>query len=590
MTTVWRRLRRRKLVQWALAYIAATFALIQVLDVVADSYQWSRGAMHVVFGLLLLGFVVTLVLAWYHGEKGAQRVTGPELLLIALVLAVGGGLLWHFGRQASPVPDRVAAAGSPDGAQSKPGPLAVRPLPAKSVAVLPFVNMSGDAKNDYFSDGITEEILNALAQVPNLKVAARTSAFAFKGKEEDLRKVGEVLDVATVLEGSVQKSGDEVRITAQLIDTRSGYHLWSEKYDRKLTSIFAVEDEISKAIADKLRVQLGDASRPLVAEPQVSPRAHDLYLHGLTLLAGRAHLRDAVRDFQQALAIAPGYAQAWAKLAQTEMLLPWYEHARVGTAVADAQSAVGRALTLDPDNAAAWGAQGMIDHMRWRWADADTAFRRALRWAPGDAEVINQYAQFLSSAGKFDAASSEFRMARMLDPLSPAIAPGLIQNLLAMHRYAEADREAHAALEAFPNTPLSHSAAMSVALYRGHYAEAEAEARKDVALFGSDAGVAVVIARGVSDSAGRAAAARAIESYGGAAHEPDHAAAAEWLALLGARDAALSSLERFAALGGGVNEGVVWSPAFDPLRNDPRFKAVLEKMGLPYVPRAGASP
>src|SRR6185312_3704256 len=142
--------------------------------------------------------------------------------------------------------------------------------------------------------------------------------------------------------------------------------------------------------------------------------------------------------------------------------------------------------------------RGMIDHMRWRWADADAAFRRALQRAPGDAEVINQYAQFLSSAGQFDAAASEFRKARMLDPLSPAIAPGLIQNLLAMHRYAEADREAHAALEAFPNTALSHSAAMRVALYRGHYAEAEAEARKDVAHFGSDAGVAVVIARGVS--------------------------------------------------------------------------------------------
>src|SRR4029077_6371084 len=121
---------------------------------------------------------------------------------------------------------------------------------AKSVAVLPFVNMSGDPKNEYFSDGITEEILNALAQIGDLKVAARTSAFAFKGKEPDLRKVGEILGVATVLEGSVQRAGDDVRITAQLIDARNGYHLWSEKYDRKLTNLFAVEDEISKAIAD----------------------------------------------------------------------------------------------------------------------------------------------------------------------------------------------------------------------------------------------------------------------------------------------------------------------------------------------------
>src|SRR6185437_7731244 len=172
---------------------------------------------------------------------------------------------------------------------SAPSDALVVAIPAKSVAVLPFVNMSGDPKNEYFSDGITEEILDALAQLLNLKVAARTSAFAFKGKAEDLRKVGEVLDVATVLEGSVQQSGDEVRITAQLIDTRSGYHLWSEKYDRKLTSIFAVEDEISKTIADKLQVQLAAGSgSTLVAQKTIDPRAHDFYLRGLTLLAARS--------------------------------------------------------------------------------------------------------------------------------------------------------------------------------------------------------------------------------------------------------------------------------------------------------------
>jgi len=405
-----------------------------------------------------------------------------------------------------------------------------------------------------------------------------------------LRKVGEVLDVATVLEGSVQRSGDEVRITAQLIDTRTGYHLWSEKYDRKLTSIFAVEDEISKAIADKLRVQLVGDNRALVAQTRIDPRAHDLYLRGLTLLAGRRHLRDAVGDFRQALDIAPRYAQAWAKLAQADMLLPWYEHENVETAVADAQGAVEHALTQEPDNASAWAARGMIDHMRWRWASADKAFRRALQLAPGDAEVINQYAQFLSSAGQFDAALSEFRKAQTLDPLSPAIAPGLIQNLLAMHRYSEAESEARAALATHPDTPISYSAAMEVAIYRGHYAEAEAYARRDVALAGSDAGVARVLERGISNPAQRAAAARAIESYAAGRRDADHAATGEWLAALGANESALASLERFAARGGGVNEGVVWMPAFDPVRNDPRFKAIVRKMGLPYRPKDAGLP
>jgi TolB-like protein len=230
------RLRERKLVQWALAYIAAAWALLQALGLAADSYDWPHGVMRVAFAVIALGFVVALVLAWYHGERGAQRVSSTEIVILALLLAIGGGLLWWFERM-------TPATGSPDAAQLHPdyasssapriasasaNTQAIAAIPAKSIAVLPFVNMSGDPKNNYFSDGITEEILDALAQIPNLKVAARTSAFAFKGKAEDLRKVGEALDVATVLEGSVQRAGDEVRITAQLVDTRSGYHLWSE--------------------------------------------------------------------------------------------------------------------------------------------------------------------------------------------------------------------------------------------------------------------------------------------------------------------------------------------------------------------------
>ncbi|MHB8448635.1 MAG: hypothetical protein ACYC9P_12005, partial [Rudaea sp.] len=297
------RLKQRKLVQWALAYVAAAFALIQVLDVVGQRFGWPDTLERVLILVLMLGFFVTLVLAWYHGERGAQRVSGTELLILALLLAIGGGLLWRAAKQ---------------GVQSSMTGTAkavAMAAPGKSIAVLPFVNMSGDAKNDYFSDGITEEILDALAQLPNLKVAARTSAFAFKGKAEDLRKVGEVLDVATVLEGSVQTSGDEVRITAQLIDTRSGYHLWSEKYDRKLTSIFAVEDEISKSIADKLQVQLaGGNGQSLVAQKAIDSRAHDFYLRGLTLLAARS-VAEAVDAFQQAVAIDPDYAQGWAALA-----------------------------------------------------------------------------------------------------------------------------------------------------------------------------------------------------------------------------------------------------------------------------------
>ena len=161
-------------------------------------------------------------------------------------------------------------------------------IPAKSIAVLPFENLSDDKNTAYFSDGITEEILNALAQIPNLKVAARRSAFQFKGTDLDLHKIGQVLGVAHILEGSLQKAGDQVRINVQLVDVQNGLQAWSEKYDRKLDNVFAVEDEIAKAIASKLRVQLtGGAGQPLVVDSTNNPQAHELYLRGLTLLAAR---------------------------------------------------------------------------------------------------------------------------------------------------------------------------------------------------------------------------------------------------------------------------------------------------------------
>jgi TolB-like protein len=198
--------------------------------------------------------------------------------VIGAVVSVG---LFFLGRYSAQTPRQSeAATGS---------------LPAKSIAVLPFENLSDDKNTAYFSDGITEEILNALAQIPGLKVAARRSAFQFKGNDLDLHKIGQILGVAHVLEGSLQKVGDQVRINVQLVDVQNGLQAWSEKYDRKLDNVFAVEDEIARAIATRLRVQLtGGAGQPLVIDSTNNPQAHELYLRGLTLLAARGPgLREA---------------------------------------------------------------------------------------------------------------------------------------------------------------------------------------------------------------------------------------------------------------------------------------------------------
>jgi TolB-like protein len=244
------RLKERKLVQWALAYLAGAWALLECLGFLSEQFQWPALVAQVVTILAAFGFFVALVVAWYHGEKGQQRVSGAELPMIAALLAVAAAALGIWSRGTVPY---VATAPEP----YDPG--VVRDDGRPSIAVLPFADMSPDGDQEFFADGIAEEILNALTQVSGLRVAARTSAFSFKGSDTDIRTVGERLSVGSVLEGSVRKEGNQVRITAQLIDVEDGFHVWSESYDRELKSVFDVQDEIAREVVGALEVAGGQA-------------------------------------------------------------------------------------------------------------------------------------------------------------------------------------------------------------------------------------------------------------------------------------------------------------------------------------------
>ncbi len=581
-TGLFARLKQRKLVQWALTYVAFAFALIQVLDVIAQRFGWPDQLEKLLILALAIGFVVVLVLAWYHGERGTQRVSSTEIVILALLLAIGGGLLWRFER-GSGATDGASVAAAPSAAQTRVI-AQVAPIPAKSVAVLPFENLSGDGNEKYFSDGITEEILNALAQIPDLKVAGRTSAFQFNSRDENLRRIGETLGVADVLIGSVQKAGDAVRINVQLVDTRSGYQRWSEKYDRKLTNIFAVEDDISSAIAGKLRVQLtGGGGQALVAQKTIDPRAHDFYLRGLPLIAARGPaLREAVADFQQAVAIDPGYAQAWGALAEAQLLLPHYFLQPQDIAVPAGAAAAKRALEIDPDVASAYVALGMHYRVQWRWQDADAAFRKALKIAPGDAEAADQYGQYLLAAGRLQDALAEIERAQKLDPLSGIIGVTRANVLTALHRYDDATVQAHRVTELRPDYALGHFVAADVAIYRHDYTEAKAQLDTGAQIAGESPDLYSRLVDGIADPAKRAAAREAVVTATADAHQRlTRTARIKWLMLLGDRDDALQALQ---GVGHELMFGQdnVWQPAFDPIRTDPRFKAVLKKMGLPY--------
>jgi TolB-like protein len=362
---LWDKLRRRKVVQWGIAYSVGAWGFLQGLEYVSEAFGWPGQLRQVAILALLVGLPVVLVIAWYHGDRGEQRVSGTELTIITLLFLVGGGIFWRYDQAADPSP-----AGDPQGGNAPAGaPIAAAAAPTgPSVAVLPFVNMSTDEDNEYFSDGISEELLNVLVRVDGLGVASRTSSFAYKGSKLGAAAIARELKVGHILEGSVRKSGNRVRITAQLIDAEQDRHLWSATYDRELNDIFAIQDEIANAIVTALRDEL----QPLVAAaPVVAVRAdtenleaYQLYLKARELFIARQDLPEAVRLFERVVELDPGFARGWEGLAAVcGIIQSWGIRDRDYTA--QAREAANRALELDPSLSMPWAVLAMTLKQDW---------------------------------------------------------------------------------------------------------------------------------------------------------------------------------------------------------------------------------
>src|SRR4051794_927976 len=588
-------LKRRNVYKVAIAYIVGGWALSQGVAQVFPVFDVPSSVIRAIVLLIILGLPVALVLAWMfeltpQGIKRTETADAmpatakPRKYVWIYVVSIGGAMsigLFLLGRYSA---SNSASAARTDTATG---------IPLKSIAVLPFENLSDDKNTAYFSDGITEEILNALAQIPNLKVAARRSAFQFKGTDLDLHKIGQVLGVAHILEGSLQKAGDQVRINVQLVDVQNGLQAWSEKYDRKLDNVFAVEDEIAKAIATKLRVQLtGGAGQPLVVDSTNNPQAHELYLRGLTLLAARGPgLLEARNSFQKAVELDAGYAQAWGALAVTKFVLPSYGLDSFEASLPQAESAAQRALALNPNTASAYVAVGLANTFRCRWSEADQAFRRALVLAPGDAEAVNQYAQFLSTVGQLEASLREIERAQQLDPLSPIIGVIHAGALAALRRDDAAEAQIKSVLPAHPEFGEALTWAATQYIDRKMYSQAEAELRSLGKLRGGKGDAQALLVCGMADPAQRVAAVNSLTS------SPDNADIrrdpiwyAFYLVSLGERGRALDELEIYAVKHNSAFAAWLWNRGFDPLRDEPRFKAVLAKLALPYTPPGGTRP
>jgi serine/threonine protein kinase/uncharacterized protein YutD len=297
------------------------------------------------------------------------------------------------------------------------------PRPSQSIAVLPFVNMSADPEQDYFCDGLTEELINALSRIKDLRVVARTSAFSFKGGSYDVRKVGRKLDVKTVLEGSVRKYGDRIRITAQLINVMDGYHLWSERYDREVKDVFKIQDEISLAIVDVLKVKLLEEEKErLVKRYTDNMAAYNFYIQGNYFFESGMNLSmigTAVENFNQALKIDPNYALAYYGLGYCQLCMAYFGLKRTREAKPDVEKCLQKIFEIDENLSKAYDLLGMFNaFFEWKWMEARSAWQRAVELDPNDGDAVQNYSIHLVLWGQFEMARKLSQRAKSIDPLS----------------------------------------------------------------------------------------------------------------------------------------------------------------------------
>jgi TolB-like protein/Tfp pilus assembly protein PilF len=449
-------LKRRNVFRVAIAYGVTGWLIAQIAGLAATSFFAPDWVMKMFITILLLGFPIALVMAWAYeltpdgfrresGESATHSANTSRLdrtITIALIAALAYFAYDKFvldpARDAALLESVTVNTPAPSTPDEQDSGRATASL--SSIAVLPFVNMSEDAGNEYFADGLSEELLNLLVRIPELKVAARTSSFSYKGKDVNIAQVGEELKVAHVLEGSVRKSGNQLRITAQLIKADDGYHVWSQTYDRTLDNIFIIQDEIATAVVDGLKVTLM-GNIPELAE--TDPEVYTHYLQGKYLMTpprgSREELEESVKSFEQALAIDPEYAPAWVGLS-------WAYEWQIGRhylpheqGIAMAMEAAERALTIDSNMALAWSTLSYLKKKyEWDWEAARSAMDKALQLEPNNTDVLLGTSSVASTLGQPDRSIELLERAVALDPLRLEGLLSLGRRYLVRGRYDDA--------------------------------------------------------------------------------------------------------------------------------------------------------
>jgi TolB-like protein len=581
-------LRRRNVFRVAIAYTVTGWLVAQVAELALDSFEAPDWVMKTILLVLVLGLPFAVLFAWafeltpegLKREKDVDRSasitqqTGQKLNLAIigiLVVALGFSLATRDWGQ------------SPESTTPSTGEQATT---EKSIAVLPFVNMSDDPSNEYFSDGISEELLNVLVKVEGLRVASRTSAFSFKGKDTPIPEIAKALNVDHVLEGSVRKAGETVRVTAQLIDVRTDSHLWSETYDRKLEDIFVIQDEISGHIVEALKVALGTGSTAYAAEHATENlEAYQDYLKARYFWQrrGEDNILKAIDLFENATSADPGFARAWAGLATAHITLPVYSTRSPDLHFPLAAEHANHALSIDPTIADAYAVLGDIARQDKDYITAEQHFRKAIELEPKNATSHLWYTEHLMILGRIEPSLKHINIALQLDPLGPgtnAVASAVYESIDDQEARARFDRSAW---------ELGHLGALADLI--DTYVQARAyEKARQVVLENSEAlgpdfrqGMLGYI-EAYQDPSIRSAFLESASRSAALAGRPWYIVVplTHWGDLDGAYDVALSTEPGLNALMD------VWRSDMGAFRKDPRFSQIIEKAGwAPYWDRYG---
>ncbi|HYK80788.1 MAG TPA: hypothetical protein VEU95_14235 [Micropepsaceae bacterium] len=579
LALLWRRLYDQKLVQWSVAYIALAYGIQHGVVLTSDALDWPHVVSRISILLLALGVPLVMTLAWYHGDRASRQFSKAELSILSVLLVIGSLLFYVFVR---PTVD-IASPGAQQAGVTAARSAATSTIGAISLAVLPFVNLSSDKEQEFFSDGMTEEITAALAKVPDLRVVGRTSAFQFKGQNQDLRSIGQSLAATHLIEGSVRKEGNRVRITVQLIKSDDGTHIWSENYDRELTDVFAIQEDVARAIATSLRMPLGlKPGENLVNNRGIDPESYQQFLRSRAVLqsGGPSNAAEAQALLEQVIARNPDYAPALARLSfsytQPTIIQPALGAAPPGEArrivetyLSKAEATAKRAIQLDPNLPGSYVTLGFVMFLHGNLLMSEDMMQKAFALDPNDPDTLNLISLLLAARGQVKEAVSIRQQLRSLEPFVPTY-----NRFTAVHLWVDGQNDAAIAiLQAQPPDEFNRSNLLAM-IYAsmGRYAEA-ADMLANVPPGQISAAVSKEAARLLRTAPVSRPAPQSLPQLGGGA----------WVYLyVGAPERALEPFESRVAIGlpDPIPAPWVWHASYAPVRKTERFKAYVRNAGF----------